>query len=178
MFVPQVFSRGMFHLLEAKDKLRISPAEFDYGSVMHQIDLKYSNKVISKGLILSLWDILHYSDAVVHQGEGSIVLESKFRLLIFRPLINQIIIGKIKSNDSTGLYVTLGFFDDLFVPCAYLKENSTFDSQTWIWNFNGEKLYMDKGQEIRVKCVKTEFKEKFTVLASIADDGLGLSCWY
>ena len=48
--------------------------------------------------------------------------------------------------------VTLGFFDDIFVPSSNLQHPSRFDEaeQVWIWEYdnNGDKhdLFMDQGE--------------------------------
>ena len=44
--------------------------------------------------------------------------------------------------------MSLTFFDDVFIPAAYLPQVSRFDAeqQVWVWRFNDTDLFMDKNQ--------------------------------
>jgi DNA-directed RNA polymerase III subunit RPC8 len=50
--------------------------------------------------------------------------------------------------------VTLGFFDDIFIPCENLQKNSRFDEteHAWVWEYESEDgkhdLFMDTGYMI------------------------------
>jgi hypothetical protein len=66
-----------------------------------------------------------------------------FRLVVFRPFASEVIVGKVKSSDEDGIRrasiaflesterpdnslppVTVGFFDDIYIPTAYLPQPS------------------------------------------------------
>jgi DNA-directed RNA polymerase III subunit RPC8 len=59
----------------------------------------------------------------------------------------------------SGLYISLGFFDDVFVPGTNLPMVSYWDESegSWVWSYEGEKLPFEKGEDIRVKVVRLEF---------------------
>lgn len=46
---------------------------------------------------------------------GSSHTDVTFKYIIFRPEIGSLITGKIKSCTRDGIFVTLGFFDDIFI---------------------------------------------------------------
>lgn len=63
-----------------------------------------------------------------------------------------------------GLFVSLGFFEDVFVPNAAMPSSTFYkeDEAQWIWNFQSEgedkvELYYDVGQPIRVKVTGVRF---------------------
>ena len=43
--------------------------------------------------------------------------------------------GKIHSSTPNGMRVTMGFFDDIYIPAAFIPTPSAFDhaDQTWFW---------------------------------------------
>lgn len=64
-----------------------------------------------------------------------------FRLVVFRPFISEVVVAKVKSSDEDGIRrtfsffrlqasfnaqtpVTMGFFDDIYIPTAYLPQPS------------------------------------------------------
>jgi hypothetical protein len=59
----------------------------------------------------------------------------------------------------SGLYISLGFFDDVFVPGTNLPMVSYWDESegSWVWSYEGEKLPFEKGEDIRVKVTRLEF---------------------
>lgn len=97
------------------------------------------NKVLLNcGLCVSFYDIIEAGDPVVHPAEGCCHQYIKFRLVVLRPFIGEVLTGKIVSSTEKGLQVSLGFFDDLYVPQSLLMSNSTYDQKNglWIWMFS------------------------------------------
>ena len=54
------------------------------------------------GLVISLFDILEIGDSHLVAGDGASHTRVTFRVLVFRPFIEEIIVGKIKSSNSEG----------------------------------------------------------------------------
>lgn len=72
-------------------------------------------------------------------------------------------IGKVKSSSKEGIYVSMMFFDDIFIPASNLATPSRFDEkeQLHIWQYDtGDSvhdLYIDLGEEIRFRVVNETF---------------------
>ncbi|XP_048136095.1 DNA-directed RNA polymerase III subunit rpc8 isoform X3 [Rhodamnia argentea] len=70
------------------------------------------------------------------------------RLLVFRPFVGEIIDAKLKEFDKDGLRLSMGFFDDIYIPFHLLPHPSRFEPDLengnrfrWIWEYreaNGE----------------------------------------
>ena len=97
-------------------------------------------------------------------GDGASHTIVKFRVLVFRPFIEEIIVGKIKSSNSEGLTINLGFFDDICIPSSALQQPCRFDEseQVWVWEYPNEDggyhdLFMDAGEEIRFRVTSETF---------------------
>lgn len=64
--------------------------------------------------------------------------------------------GKVKSSSKEGVYVSMQFFDDIFIPASNLQNPTKFDEkeQLYVWQYNtGDSvhdLYIDLGEEIRL----------------------------
>jgi DNA-directed RNA polymerase III subunit RPC8 len=99
---------------------------------------------------------------------GSSHTDVVFRFIVFRPEIGSLLTGKIKSCTRDGIYVTLGFFDDIFIPKDELQHPSRFEEaeQAWVWEYpveDGEQdkhdLFMDVGETIKFRIIDEEFVE-------------------
>ena len=91
-------------------------------------------------------------------GDGASHTKVTFRVLVFRPFVEEIIVGKIKSSNPDGLTINLGFFDDIFLPAQALQHPCRFDEsdQVWVWEYPNEDgghhdLFMDAGEDIRFR---------------------------
>lgn len=60
---------------------------------------------------------------------------------------------------SSRYVVTLGFFDDIFIPYHYLQENSEFnaDEQVWVWMYDENEMFMDLEETIRFRVESEQF---------------------
>jgi len=67
-----------------------------------------------------------------------------FRVIAFCPFRGEIITGTLKKSTVDGVVVSLGFFDDIFVPQSCLQEPSMYESEqkVWFWDFDGQQMYM------------------------------------
>ena len=160
----------MFVLTEVSDTIRLHPSTLAYSTVdslSDQINLKYANRVLhSVGLCISLFDILAVSEGKVRWGDGCLYYHVVFRLIVFRPFVTEVLVGRIKSSDESGIRVSLGFFDDIYVPAHLVPAPSAFDHQerAFFWLYEPQnkqvaddpllsapedRMYLDTGEEIR-----------------------------
>lgn len=111
-------------------------------------------------------DIVSLKDSIILPGDGASHTEVLFRYIVFRPLVGNIITGKIRSCSHEGVHVTLGFFDDILIPPTALQHPSRFDEteQAWVWEYpleDGGKhdLFMDIGEPIKFRVSREIFEE-------------------
>ena len=195
----------MFNLVSMTDTVKIPPWLFNVSledAVKVELNKRFANKVIHNvGLCICLFDVLKYEDSFIFPGDGSSHTKVHFRFIVFRPFINEVLIGTIKSCSREGVTVTLRFFDDILIPPEYLQQPSKFDEseQAWAWEYvtpdATHELYMDIGEPIRFriadeifvdttpqsKADETVNKEShipYLLKAHVSEPGLGLLSWW
>ena len=85
------------------------------------------------------------------------VLKVIFRMVVFRPKVEEILVGRIKSCSREGVQISLGFYDEIFVGPESLQHPARFDEteNVWVWEYPGEEegqhhdLFMDPGEMVR-----------------------------
>lgn len=110
-----------------------------------------------------LYDIKKIEESYIFPGDGASHTRVKFRFVVFRPFIEEILIGRIRSCSADGVHgkklnnlkkcfvayniisinvlfliiVTLGFFEDIVIPPYKLQHPSRFDQmeQVWVWEY-------------------------------------------
>ncbi|KAG8221146.1 RNA polymerase III subunit Rpc25-domain-containing protein [Butyriboletus roseoflavus] len=99
--------------------------------------------------------------------------EAKFRMIVFRPFASEVILAKVKSSDEEAIRLSVGFFDDMYIPIAYLPQPSAFDpnerahfwlpeseattSHELLESATADRMYVDQGEIIRVRVEVDEF---------------------
>jgi DNA-directed RNA polymerase III subunit RPC8 len=150
----------MYVLAEMRDIVHVKPWQFDQDLrlvIEDELNKKYANKVVYElGMCIALFDIKKIEDSYVFPGDGSSHTRVTFRFVVFRPFIDEILVGKVKSCSKEGIYVSLTFFCDIFIPAGNLQKPNRFDEkeQLYIWQYDtGDSihdLYIDIGEEIRL----------------------------
>ncbi|WFD33158.1 DNA-directed RNA polymerase III complex subunit Rpc25 [Malassezia sp. CBS 17886] len=144
-------------------------------AIVEQINMKYANKILQDiGLCISVHDVLDASEGRVRWGDGCLYYSVAFRLVVFRPFTNEVLVGRITSSSSDAIRVSMGFFDDIYIPPHLLPSPSAFDyqEQTWFWLLDpaseahvadpllsapDERMYLDVGETIRFAIESDEF---------------------
>jgi DNA-directed RNA polymerase III subunit RPC8 len=203
----------MFVLSELKDTVRVSPADLSKPVdlvVRDSLQAKYANRVVERlGLCIVVYDF-EVLDNCLHPIDGGAHVHVKFRLVMFKPVAGQIMMGRIRQCDASGMLISVEFFDHICILGSKLQLGSHYDSKEnlWVWTFEGHELYLDLQQNIRFRVEAVEFAERdkltpnakdlekdgdnaiaagttiadfrppMRVVASIQEDGLGLTSWW
>ena len=113
-------------------------------------------------------------------GDGASHTRVRFRMLVFRPELDEVLVGKIKSCSKEGVHVTLEFFDDILIPADCLQHPARYDDNesVWIWEYPLEEgehkdFFMDPGEKIRFRVCSESFVDTGPTKAKTSDsDGL------
>jgi len=82
-------------------------------------------------------------------------------------------LAKVKSSDEDGIQLSVGFFEDMWIPLVYLPHPCAFDpnERAYFWlpgseatsthelldSPESERLYIDQGEIVRVRVERDEF---------------------
>mmetsp|Transcript_28530 Transcript_28530/g.47937 ORF Transcript_28530/g.47937 Transcript_28530/m.47937 type:complete len:274 (-) Transcript_28530:92-913(-) len=149
----------MFQLCILEDKIKTQPGQFNRDTeevLREQIEMKYSNKVLNNvGLCITFYDFISVAEPYLYPSEGSAIQLVKFRMVVFRPFIGEILTGNLKASNKEGLKISIEFFADIFVPAALLQSPCVYNKDTglWTWKYgeNGDDFVMELGEEVRFR---------------------------
>ncbi|KAJ1368338.1 hypothetical protein KIN20_029450 [Parelaphostrongylus tenuis] len=194
----------MFVLALLEDSIVVRPYELgnDLGSVLRRrINQRLSNRVVPElGLCICVYDLLEVGVTYILPGDGCGYTRVKFRLVVFRPHIDEVIEARVIFSTSQGLRLSVDFFEDITIPAERLPEPHVFEQseQVWYWEYpsdNGEppaKLYMDPGKIVRFRVVENIFRDvkpnltaeeaqtekSYEIIGTMAETGLGCVAWW
>lgn len=91
----------MFILTTISDKLPLDPQLLNIPkgeAITKVIEKQYFDKVIHNvGLVVTIYDILEIAGGHIYPSDPSPYFQIKFRLVIFRPFLGEVIVGRISS---------------------------------------------------------------------------------
>lgn len=106
----------MFFLAEIADTLRVPPTDFgcgDAASLVKCIKEKYSAEVLMDvGMVVKLYDVIRVGSSIIHPSDGGAHFEVVFRLVIFKPLVGEVLKGKVTHCSKDGIKVSFDFINE------------------------------------------------------------------
>jgi len=168
---------NMFVLSILKDTMAIHPANFGAPveqALIAELNKKYANRVLhGVGLCICVFDLSQAGEGKVRYGDGCLWYKVVFRMVVFRPFASEVIVAKVKSSDQEGIRLTVGFFDDIYIPASYLPQPCAFDpnERAYFWLPDSElttthemletpvaeRMYIDQGEVVRVRVEADDF---------------------
>ncbi|KAH0913546.1 hypothetical protein HID58_036867 [Brassica napus] len=151
----------MFCLSEMEDTVRVPPdllklpLEVAIKKVLQKLLL---NKVLSIGLCVTIYDIKSAEGGFVLPGDGPATYKVRFRIVVFRPFVGEVIAARFKESDSNGLRLTLGFFEDIYVPAPLIPRPNRCEpdpynrsQMRWVWIFEEQEYIIDHSCQINFR---------------------------
>ena len=89
----------MFILTKMRSVVRLEPNSFqrDLPEALSEVlTEKLANKIVKDvGLVVALWDLISIGDSYLFPGDGASHTRVEFRLLVFRPFMEEVLVGKV-----------------------------------------------------------------------------------
>ena len=102
----------MFYLTEVEDYVRVEPKLFGLPTleaVSLQLKEIYSNHYDKEmGNVISVIEVLKIGEGVIIPGDGAAYYNSKFKLLTWKPEVNELVPGIISEIANFGAFVDMG----------------------------------------------------------------------
>jgi hypothetical protein len=77
--------------------------------------------------------LVSVGESFVMPGDGGAFTNVTFRLLVFAPAVGDLLLAAIVAQDDTGMRLSTGFFEDIFLPRYLLLDDMVFDDVRGRW---------------------------------------------
>jgi len=102
----------MFYLTEVEDHVRVDPKLFGLATaeaVENQLRETYRNYYDKElGKVISVIGVLGVGEGVIIPGDGAAYYKSKFKLLVWKPELQEIVFGDIAEITNFGAFIDVG----------------------------------------------------------------------
>ncbi|MCH7568628.1 MAG: DNA-directed RNA polymerase [Nanoarchaeota archaeon] len=102
----------MFYLTEIEDYVRVEPRHFGLPtmeSVEKQLNESYVDSVSKDlGFVVSVVSVNGVGDGIIIPGDGAAFYKSRFKLLVWKPELHELLYGTIKEITNFGAFMNIG----------------------------------------------------------------------
>jgi DNA-directed RNA polymerase subunit E' len=102
----------MFYLTEVEDYVRVEPKLFGLPTsqaVDKQVRETYSNYYDKElGKVVAVVEVLEVGEGVLIPGDGAAYYLSKFKLIVWKPVLHELVFGKISEITNFGAFIEMG----------------------------------------------------------------------
>lgn len=107
----------MFYLIEVDDYVRVEPKLFGLPTeeaVSNQLKETYSNYYNKEwGKVVTVIEVLNVGDGIIIPGDGAVYYNSTFKLLVWRPVLQELVFGSIAEITSFGAFINMGILQGM-----------------------------------------------------------------
>jgi DNA-directed RNA polymerase subunit E' len=105
----------MFQIIEIEDHVRVEPELFSFDvkeAVKTQLERSYENFISEEfGAVIAVLDVTHVGDGILIPGDAAAYYETVFKLLVFKPQLQELVFGQITQITNFGAFMNLGAFE-------------------------------------------------------------------
>jgi len=151
----------MFYLIEVEDYIRVEPKLFGLSTkeaVEQQLKETYKGYVTKDiGHVVSVVSVLDVGEGIIIPGDGAAYYNSKFRLLIWKPELHELVYGNIAEITNFGAFINLGIAQGMIHISQTMEDYVTFSKSGTLTSKSGKKN-LHKGDACLARIVAVSYK--------------------
>jgi DNA-directed RNA polymerase subunit E' len=171
----------MFYLVEVEDYIRVEPKHFGLPTleaVEKQLNESYVDNVSKDlGFVISVISVNNVGDGIIIPGDGAAYYKSKFRVLVWRPELHELVYGTIKEIANFGAFIQTGPAQGM-IHVSQTMEDFVSLSKTGTLHGKASKRSLGIGDDCIARIVAISFKSGEPKIGlTMRQPGLGKIEW-
>ena len=172
----------MFYKLEVKDHIRVPPDHFGLDlddAVVKRIKKKYDG-FISKdvGIVIDVSGVKEIGEGVIIPGDGASYYVATFNLLVFRPEMQEVVLGKVRDIAEFGAFMTLGPIEGMIHISQTMDDFVSFSKEKLLTGKESKRA-LKVGDVCRARIIAVSFTDPLNPKLGLTmrQQGLGKLEW-
>jgi len=138
----------MFYIVEVEDYVRVEPKLFGLktsDAVAKQLQetyTSYHDKEI--GEVIGIIAVLEVGDGVIIPGDGAVYYNSKFKLLVWKPELQELVFGMIEEVTNFGAFMNLGVMKGMIHISQTMDDYVSFSTTNTLLGKDSKKILKKK----------------------------------
>ncbi|MBI2042890.1 DNA-directed RNA polymerase [Candidatus Pacearchaeota archaeon] len=171
----------MFYLTEVQDYVRVEPRLFGLPTIeavenqLKKIYQDYYDKEMGK--VVAIVEVLEVGDGVIIPGDGAAYYNSRFKLVTWKPELQEIVFGNITEITNFGAFIDMGVLKGM-IHIGQTMEDYVSMSKTNTLSGKSSKRSLKSGDLCMARIVAISHKGDFPKIGlTMRQPGLGKIEW-
>ncbi|MDO8628438.1 MAG: DNA-directed RNA polymerase [Nanoarchaeota archaeon] len=152
----------MYYEIEVKSHVRVPPSKFGQDtkkSIMESIRERFDGAVTKElGAVLGVTDVSSIGEGIIIPGDGATYFDTTFKLLAFKPEMQEMALGKITDITDFGAFIDLGALDGMIHISQTMDDFVSF-SKSNVLTGKESKRSLKVGDKCRARIIAVSYKE-------------------
>ncbi len=171
----------MFYIIEVEDYVRVEPKLFGLSTqqaVENQLKESYEDYYDSElGKVIEIIDIMKVGDGVIIPGDGAAYYSSSFKLLIWKPELQELVYGTISEITNFGAFIDMGVMKGMIHIGQTMDDYVSFSKANSLLG-KSSKRSLKKGDNCLARVVAISHKGEHPKIGlTMRQPGLGKIEW-
>ncbi len=171
----------MFYEVLVTDHVRVEPNKFGMNTdaaVRAQLEESYAgfqDKDI--GTVVAVLEVIEVKEGIIIPGDGAAYYESTFKLIVFKPELQELVYGTIEEITNFGAFISMGPIRGMIHISQTMDDFVSFSDSGVLTGKNGKKNLV-QGDKCIARIVAISYKgEEPKIGLTMRQPGLGKLDW-
>lgn len=168
--------------MTVEDRIRVPPTKLGANvkeAIKESIAEQFEGVLDQRlGAVLSVISVEEVGDGKILAGDAGIHYNAKFKLLTFKPELQELAHGEVIDNTEFGSFVRIGPMDGLIHISQLMDDFVSYDSKNTVFLGKESKRTLKEGDKVRARIIAVSFgKEENKIGLTMRQAGLGALQW-
>ena len=171
----------MFYVVEVEDYVRVEPKLFGLktsDAVAKQLQETYSNYHDKEiGEVIGVISVLEVGDGIIIPGDGAAYYNSRFKLIVWKPELQELVFGVVEEITNFGAFMNLGVMKGMIHISQTMDDYVSFSTSGTLLGKDSKKT-LKKGDSCLARVVALSYKgDSPKIGLTMRQPGLGKMDW-
>jgi DNA-directed RNA polymerase subunit E' len=171
----------MFYLVEVEDYVRVAPKLFGLSTkdaVEQQLKETYQGFINKEmGYAAAVVEVLDVGEGIIIPGDGAAYYNSRFKLLVWKPELLELVYGNVSEITNFGAFMDLGNMQGMMHISQTMEDFVSFSKSGTLVGKSGKKS-LHKGDACLARIIAVSYKQgEPKVGLTMRQPGLGKLEW-
>lgn len=173
---------GMYYRVKVKDHIRVPPDTFGKplkDAIIKQIKSKYDGFISKQlGMVVDIVGVEDVGEGIVIPGDGAAYYQTSFTLIVFKPEVQEVIVGMIKDIADFGAFITLGPVEGMIHISQTMNDFVSFTKEKTLQGKDTGRV-LKIGDVCRARIIAVSYKDVTNpkIGLTMRQEGLGKLEW-
>lgn len=148
--------------MKLKDHIRVPPKLFGENTksaLIQQIKKKYDGFISQDlGIVIDVVDVDEIGEGIIVPGDGASYFDTQFKIITFKPELQEVITGKIKDLADFGAFITLGPIEGMIHISQTMDDFVSFSKDKVLQGKESNRS-LKVGDECKARIIAVSYKD-------------------